>query len=180
MVLYFFQVTPMIEIKKHGELSAQVKAELNSYIDTEFGHIPLVKETEWARPDWTVIRYEGNCIATFYNIVEREISIDDKTFKVGGINNVITPKAFRGHGYAAKTLKATEYLLFEDLNCDLGLLLCADNLVPFYKKLNWYTVACPVYFDQSTGKKLWASNTMLLTKKEKMDPRKIELKGLPW
>ena len=170
----------MIEIKKYPELLEQTKDKLNSYIKGEFGHIPIVNETEWATPDWTIVYYENDLIATFYNIVEREIMIDNKVFKVGGINNVITPKEFRGKGYASKTLRETEHLIFDDLNCDLGVLLCADSLIPFYERLNWYKVDCPVYFEQSSGVKLWESNTMLLTKNEKMSPQRIELNGLPW
>jgi len=170
----------MIEIKKYPELLEQTKDKLNSYIKGEFGHIPIVNETEWATPDWTIVYYENDLIATFYNIVEREIMIDNKAFKVGGINNVITPKEFRGKGYASKTLRETVHIIFDDLNCDLGVLLCADGLIPFYERLNWYKVDCPVYFEQSSGVKLWESNTMLLTKNEKLSPQRIELNGLPW
>ena len=170
----------MIEIKKYPELLEKTKDKLNSYIKDEFGHIPIVNETEWATPDWTIVYYENDLIATFYNIVEREIIIDNKLFKVGGINNVITPKEFRGKGYASKTLRKTEHLIFDNLNCDLGVLLCANSLIPFYERLNWYKVDCPVYFEQSSGVKLWESNTMLLTKNEKMSPQRIELNGLPW
>lgn len=170
----------MIEVKKHHELLEKTKDKLNSYIKDEFGHIPIVNETEWATPDWTIVYYEKNRIATFYNIIVREIIIDNRVFKVGGINNVITPKEFRRKGYASKILRNTEHLIFDNLKCDLGVLLCADNLIPFYEKLNWYIVNCPVYFEQSTGVKLWKSNTMLLTKNEKVIPQKIHLNGLPW
>ncbi len=170
----------MIEIKKYYELSKKIKDKLNFYIKSEFGHIPIVNKTEWATPDWTIIYYENNLIATFYNIVERDVLIDNEVFKVGGINNVITPKEFRRKGYASKILRETEYLIFEEMNCDLGILLCADDLIPFYERLNWYKVDCPVYFKQSSGVKLWVSNAMLLQKNEKMSPQRIELNGLPW
>lgn len=170
----------MIEIKNSAELSEVIKEKLNVYIKGEFGHIPIVNDTEWALPDWTIVYYEQDSIATFYNIVERDVLIDNKVYKVGGINNVITPKEFRGKGYASKILRETEDFIFEELNCDLGLLLCADDLIPFYKRLNWHEVDCPVYFQQSSGVKLWESNTMLLQKDEKLSPRSIELNGLPW
>lgn len=128
----------MIEVFKHSELSESVKTKLKSYIKIEFGHIPIVNETEWAIPDWTIIYFENKEIATFYNIVEREIIIDNEVFKISGINNVITPKKFRGMGYASKTLSDTEKVIFDNLKCDLGVLLCADELVPFYERLNWY------------------------------------------
>jgi hypothetical protein len=170
----------MVEVKKYSELTHRIKEKLNSFIDVEFGHIPIVKETEWATPDWTIIQYEHGEIATFYNIVIRNIKIDGETFKVSGINNVITPKEFRGKGYASKTLRETEYLIFDNLNCDLGVLLCADELVSFYEKLNWHKVDCPVYFEQSSGQKSWTANTMILTKNGPLNPSKIDLNGVPW
>lgn len=170
----------MIEIKKYTELLEQTKDKLEAYIKSEFGHIPFVNELEWAVPDWTIIYYEDDKIASFYNVVLREIVVDKQMLKVGGINNVITPKDFRGKGYASKILRETDNLIFNDLNCDLGVLLCADNLIPFYERLNWYKVDCPVYFDQSSGEKLWSANTMLLTKNDQLKPKRIELNGLPW
>ena len=170
----------MIEITKYAELDNGVKSKLENFIDEEFGHIPIVKKTEWAKPDWTIILHQNNELVTFYNIVERKIVIDDDAMKAAGINNVITPKEFRGHGYASKILRETRHFIFEDLKSELGVLLCADALIKFYERLNWYKADSPVYFDQSDGKKLWKANVMLLTKKGKLNPKKIDLNGLPW
>ncbi len=170
----------MVEVKKYSELTERIKEKLNSFIEGEFGHIAIVKGTEWATPDWTIIQYENDLIATFYNIVIREIIIDGETFRISGINNVITPKEFRGKGYASNILRETEHLIFDDLSCKMGVLLCADDLIPFYERLNWYRVYCPVYFRQSTGQKIWAANTMLLTINKKSHPAIIDLNGVPW
>lgn len=170
----------MIEIIKYSSLSSAIKNQLNDIIHKEFGHITVVKETKWATPDWTIINYTNKEIVTFYNIVERVVSIDGKELKAAGINNVITPINHRGNGFSSMTLIETESFLFDKLNADLGLLLCADNLVPFYQRLGWYKVNCDVYFDQPTGKKIWSANTMLLYKSSNISPKKIDLNGLPW
>ena len=170
----------MIKIERFTELTTQTKEQLDTIIEGEFGQIPIVKETSWALPDWTIINYNHSEIAAFYNVVVREISIDEQHFKAAGINNVITTKKFRGKGLSTKTLSETKTYLFEDLNLDLGLLLCADDLVPFYNRLGWYKIDCPVFFDQPTGKKVWTANTMLLTNRNILYPQKIDLNGLPW
>ncbi|TXD80952.1 GNAT family N-acetyltransferase [Subsaximicrobium wynnwilliamsii] len=170
----------MIEIKKYTELSEKLRNQLSSYIEDEFGHIPIVKETEWETPNLTIIFYDNEQIVTFYNIVLREISIDNKKIKIAGLNNVMTPKEFRGMGYASIVLREIENLIFTSLSCEMGLLLCADALIPFYEKFNWYKIDCPVYFEQSSGVKLWGASTMLLTRDEKICADKIELNGLPW
>ena len=59
----------MIQIKKYNELDQSAKDQLNSFIDNEFGHIPIVRETKWATPDWTIIYFQDGAIATFYNEV---------------------------------------------------------------------------------------------------------------
>jgi len=148
----------MIYISKYNELKEEERQFLDGVARDEFGHIPIVQNTEWATPDWSVINSQENSIVTFYNIVVRNISIDNKKVKVAGINNVITPKIFRGRGYSSKTLRSTQTFIFEDLKCKAGLLLCADELIPFYEKLGWYCVDCPVYFDQADGQKLWTAN----------------------
>lgn len=170
----------MIEIIKYAELNGLRKDKLNAFITIEFGHIPIVQETEWAQPDYSIINADHGTIKTFYNIVEREILVDNVKMKIGGINNVITPKQFRGKGYAARLLKETENFIFDQLNCELGVLLCADDLITFYKKLGWYVVDCPVYFEQSSGEKLWKANTMFLSRSSNLNPKLIKLNGLPW
>src|SRR5688572_4472864 len=154
----------MIEIKRHSELSKIVKEELDQIIRNEFGHIPIVQETKWAIPDWTIILYQDNEIASFYNVVERKVTIDNRLELVAGINNVITTNKFRGKGLSTFTLETTKDFLFEENKFGLGLLLCADDLIPFYERLDWYKINCPVYFEQPTGTRLWTANTMLFTK----------------
>ncbi|HEY0740315.1 MAG TPA: hypothetical protein VGD40_02600 [Chryseosolibacter sp.] len=49
----------MIDIKKHSQLDNEVDAQLRQLINAEFGSVPVVRETEWAIPDWTLIKYDG-------------------------------------------------------------------------------------------------------------------------
>lgn len=170
----------MIKTSRYEELETAVREEIESLADQEFGHIPIVKNTQWAQPDWAMIMYEDGQIATFYNIIERTIYIDGHDVKVAGINNVITPHPYRGKGYSTQMLKTTQDFLFEELKCEAGLLLCADDLIPFYSRLDWYLLECPVYFNQSEGRSEWSSNAMLLTPGKALKPREIDLNGLPW
>lgn len=170
----------MIKITRYSQLDRFTKGKLKNYIESEFGHIPIVRETKWAKPDWTILLYQDNEILSFYNIVERNIRIDDNPIKIAGISNVITPKAYRGNGYASKILRETKHVIFEDLNCEIGVLLCADNLIPFYERLHWHKVDCPLFFEQPEGKRLWTANVMLLSEKHIWSPKKIDLNGLPF
>jgi len=170
----------MTEFTRYSDLNKSTRSTLDRYIEGEFGAVPIVQNTEWAIPDWTVILYEEGEIAAFYNIVIRNILIDGTECKAGGINNLITPQSFRGNGYATQLMQDAGRLLFDELSCELGILLCADELIPFYERFGWYAVGCPVYFDQPAGKQRWDANTMLLTVDGKREPREIDLNGLPW
>ncbi len=170
----------MVVTTKHADLNLATQKEINRIIDEEFGSIPIVQQTEWAEPDWTIVYCKKNKIASFYNIVVRKIQIDNKLVWAGGVNNVITPPEYRGHGYASMMLRDTGRFIFDELELQCGLLLCADALLPFYKRLNWYKVDCPVLFQQKSGQKVWPANTMLLCNGEAIKPSAIDLKGLPW
>jgi len=171
----------MIHIYRTAELTAATKNKLEESIHNEFGHIPIVQSIAWAVPGWSIIRYAEGAVAAFYNIVERDVLLDKKPYKVAGINNVITVPGFRGKGYASEILAATKEFLFTELRSDAGLLLCADALLPFYEKLGWYKVNSRVYFDQpaSPDRRLWEANTMLLHP-GRIEPQEIDLNGLPW
>jgi len=170
----------MIEYNKYPELPPTIKEQLDSYIDNEFGHIPFVSNMKWSSPEWTIFLRENSEISTFLNIVIREVNFDSRKVQVAGINNVITPKKFRGNGYASMIMNEAKSFIFNQLNLEHALLLCADSLIPFYTKLGWYQVDSKVYFEQPSGKKLYDSNTLLLSKESSINPREIDLNGQPW
>ncbi|MFT4567553.1 MAG: hypothetical protein ACI9FN_002520 [Saprospiraceae bacterium] len=47
----------MIKVYRFEDLLEPIRGKLNAYVNGEFGHIPIVNETELAMPDWTIIYY---------------------------------------------------------------------------------------------------------------------------
>lgn len=171
----------MIKIIRYENLDFKTKLEIENLKHDEFGNFSIVNEIEWSKPHWTIAYYEKNELAAFYNVITRCVNLDNYLVKTAGINNLITVKKFRGKGFASKLLRETEYFLFQKLNCQICLLLCSKKLVSFYERLNWDVLDdCSTYFDQVQGTKLWKAETMLRTKNEKLNPRIINLNGLPW
>jgi hypothetical protein len=171
----------MISIVKYTELTGDQLSWQKMNIRREFGHIPIVVNTSWATPDWAVMKYQDDVIVSFYNIIERRVTLDGEEVQVMGINNVITPKEYRGQNYAFDLLKKTQLEMLDRLHAGIGLLLCADQMTPFYSRLNWYPVASDVYFEQNENLNLWQANTMLLSRPGKaISPKSILLNGLPW
>jgi hypothetical protein len=44
-------------IKRYQNLEKSTRSSLAEIVDYQFGHVPIVKEYEWAAPDWAVILY---------------------------------------------------------------------------------------------------------------------------
>jgi predicted acetyltransferase len=171
-----------ISIEKSSTLQPALRLQIDACTKEEFSNVEIVQQYTWSEPDWTVIVKEGAALASFLHIVEREVLFDGKAKKVAGINNVITPAAHRGKGYATDALSEAQRMMFKRLNVDCGLLLCSDDLVPYYEKLGWYPADCPLTFTQPDKKKhTWKAQAMLLVANGKqLKPKTIDLQGFPW
>ncbi len=172
----------MLKLIPYAHVSPGLLSILTRHIEEEFGHVAFVQQRSWAKPDWVVLLDGQEEIVTFCHVVEREVTLDGKNYKIAGINNVITPKTHRGKGYSSRVLREIAPLLFDKLGADYGLLLCADGLVPFYDRFGWYTVTSRLVYDQPQGREVYNSTIMLLAREShpKIYPGTIDLNGLPW
>jgi GNAT superfamily N-acetyltransferase len=166
---------------RYEGLSSEFRDEIEGIAEREFGHVPLVMETEWAVPDWTYLGYQGSSLVVFHNVIVRAVEIDGVITRAAGLNNMITLPAFRGRGFASELLTLTQPRWFTELDAEIGLLLCADALVSFYERLGWARVEVPVVIEQPGGPREWAANCMVLGVAERNMPRReVNLRGLPW
>jgi GNAT superfamily N-acetyltransferase len=166
---------------RYAELPAERRAYLEEIAEAEFGQYALVRETEWAEPDWSFQVFEGESFAAFHNIILRTVRIDGIAVRAAGLNNVITLAAYRGRGVASHMLRETQPRWFEMFEVDCGMLLCADPLVPFYAGLGWKKPDAKVMYEQPSGVKTWPANCMVLKGEDSFAAaREIDLRGLPW
>lgn len=170
-----------IQVFEHEHLPGDRRPELAVAAGNEFDRFPIVRETRWAVPDWSVLGIVDDRLACFYNIVLRTVCFDGRPARVAGLNNLVTLPDYKGKGYASHLLRETEPLWFGRLGAAYGLLLCADALLPFYERLGWYSVSSAVRFAQPGGMRTWAANCMLLAPHGRRSrPTEIDLQGLPW
>ena len=171
-----------IVVAKTSELEPTLRNFVFEANERQFGSVPIVREHKWSPPDWTIVVLVGEKPASFVNIVERVGRVDGRTVKIAGGNNLMTLPEYRDKGHALKLAQKFETLIFNNLKVDMGLLLCATALIPFYEKSGWKRVSCPVIFDQpDRGKVTWGAETMVLKPDHSaLAAQGIDLCGLPW
>lgn len=166
---------------RYADLPPDQRAYLENIAEEQFGHIPLVRETTWAEPDWAYLGYQGEKLVVFHNVILRSVSIDGAATRIAGLNNMITLPGCRGQGFASRLLRETQPEWFDRHGAQRGMLLCADELVPFYARLGWRRVDVPVRYEQPSGALVWAASCMVLDAAEAAMPRQeVKLCGLPW
>jgi GNAT superfamily N-acetyltransferase len=170
-----------ISSSRYLELPGERRQQLVDAANVEFARFDLVRETQWAQPDWSYLALEGDELAAFYNLVERTVNIDGIPVRVAGLNNLVTLPAWRSRGLGSRLLRETEAQWFDSLGAEAGLLLCADALLPFYSRLGWQKADARVTYAQPGGSRIWAANCMLLDARRKMAAiHEIDLCGFPW
>lgn len=171
---------PYLDVQQYNELPLVEKAQQQAHIKHIFGHIPFVKQRQWAQPDMSYSLKKENELLAFFHIVLRDVEVDGAIIPVAGLSNLITPHQHRGNGYASALLTQGFSTIFSQLNVKHSLLLCKDELIPFYQQLSWYVIKSQVVFMQKHGAEHYHTNTLLLSAGAPLNPTDIDLKGLPW
>lgn len=170
------EIIPTVQVVK------KIEQELKERVRREFGHVEIVRTHQWAEPTWTFLGRVQSEIVSFLSVVDRVGEADGKRIRLFGLNNVITDKAHRKKGYSTVLNKlAVDFMRREDPSA-LGVLFCAEELIPFYKVFGWKKFTGKVTVSQPSGDKVWPSNAMVCTTAPGpwVAPKEIHLKGLPW
>jgi GNAT superfamily N-acetyltransferase len=170
-------VNPQIEVHPESDLSSQNRAELEDWFSREFGHTPY----RWASPDWYVVALLDSILVGRLGIVERSVAAGAHTIPVGGVSGVITHWEWRGGGIARAVLNRAMVFIASELEADFALLLCRQEIAPFYTRLGWKLVQGATTFLQPTGKVVYPKLTMVYACGEGRWPDgAVDLCGLPW
>ncbi|WP_299004058.1 GNAT family N-acetyltransferase [uncultured Shewanella sp.] len=171
---------PYLDVKPYHALPLIEKNRQQTHIKDNFGHIAFVRQRQWAKPDISFSLKKDNELLAFFHIVLREVEFDEIIVPIAGLSNLITVQEHQGKGYASTLLTQGFSILFNQLNVQHSLLLCKDELIPFYQKNHWYTVNAKVLFKQDQGIEIYRSNTLLCSANTQLNPNYINLNGLPW
>jgi hypothetical protein len=168
-----------IEIKPSGQLTPLDKQQLDDLAADAF--TPDEIDYEWAEVDWFVIVREGAELVSNVEIIERQAVVAGTPVRLGGIGGVATRTAWRRRGFAEAALKVAQSFMRRRLAVDYGLLICSEQLVPYYGKLGWQVVAGPMLIEQAGGQVTYSAPIMVLPVCKKDWPEGvIDLCGKPW
>jgi len=97
---------------------------------------PPSNDREWSPREWGVFVRLGDDLVSYTGLLIREGAVDDTAAVIGGIGGVATHPSHRGKGFAALGMgRALDFLLSRGV--DFALLVCRDQLVPYYTSLGW-------------------------------------------
>ena len=136
----------------------------------------------WARPQWSVLLWEGNELVSRVGLVVREMLQGFSPKRIGGIGGVMTHPAQQGLGLASQAMREASKRFDTDLNVSYALLFCRPHLIEFYKRLNWKPFQGKIFVEQPDSHVEFSGNGAMLLDVKEQAPLEgvLDLNGLPW
>lgn len=143
----------------------------------EFGDDSMV----YALPEWYLLGHSaGNPVAQV-GVLQRTITVDQKSLLIGGVGFLITEPEHRGRGFATSMMKEAMSFVGTRLGLPYALLTCKPKLESLYSGMGWRTASGLNVFVQPTGSRSCGGLIMVRECGGLSWPDgKIDLCGLPW
>lgn len=138
-------------------------------------------EREWRRPEWGVFVNEDDVLVSYTGVILIEGTANGSQAAIGGVGGVATHPDHRGRGHAAMGLgRALDFLL--ERGADFALLVCREQLVPYYAGLGWQKYAGEVVVTQFGEPERFTVNEVMVGDLNSPAPTTgvIDLQGPPW
>lgn len=172
-------IDPTVEIKTVRDLTLEEEDEIYKLLAAAFE--ADISTWTWTPEDWRVLVRVDNRIVSHVSIVERTCLVKGQSVKVGGVGGVGTLPERRGQGLASLAMKQTADFLINQLKVDFGVLLCGNDLVPYYQRLGWRMIDDPVFFEEPAGRLQCDCPVMYLPGIKPYWPSGIvDVRGNPW
>jgi hypothetical protein len=128
-----------------------------------------------------VVDAEGALVA-YVGLVVRAGVLDGAPVTIGGVGSVKTHPRCQGRGYATAGLRRAEAALNADHGVAFSLLVCRDDLLPFYARLGWRRFPGRLLVQQPGGRTEFTFNRTMVLPGGRPAPEggTIDLQGPPW
>lgn len=178
-------MTAVYSLKPVNELSESETAGLREmkeavYPPEEFARHPG-RAREWLPPEWGVLVSVGGRIVSYTGIVATGGDVDERAARIGGVGSIATDPRHRGQGYAGRSIDmAIEWL--ERQRAAFALLVCRDELVPYYSALGWRLFEGDLRVTQFGVPETFVFNRVMVRDVVDEAPKGgvIDLHGPPW
>ncbi len=136
-----------------------------------------------ASPEYGALVWSaGGELVSYVGMVVREGSLDGAPVRIGGIGSVKTHPRAEGRGHASAGLRRAAASLAGDHAVAFSLLVCREQLLPFYERLGWSPFGGQLIVEQPAGRVVFTANRPMVLPGVREAPRDgvIDLNGLPW
>ncbi len=172
-------------VREASELSASESASLRRLDAEAFvseDEIDLLgRKMEWAPPRWHLACWNNDEAICHVGIILRTGTLNGVEVAIGGVGGVATSPASQGKGLSSEGLvRALDFL--KELSVDFGLLICREELIPFYRKRGWNLYTDPVAIIQSGKRTFFSLSSVVVCPigiASKIEGT-IDLNGPPW
>jgi len=144
---------------------------------------PIQRQIAWASPERGILVWDdAGSLVGYVGIIARDAMLDGRTVRVGGIGSVETHPAARGQGYARAALGRAATFMADELGAAFGVLVCREELLPFYGGFGWQPFAGTLLVEQAGGRVPFTFNRPMTLPLRYPAPSEgtLDLCGLPW
>ncbi len=175
-----------IDLAADGDLSPRQRdrrAALSALVyPKEVLEEPAFAAVQWAPTTVSALVWTDGDVATHVGGIARNVLLDGREIRIGGIGSVMTAPAARGRGHVRAAIERMHGHLVAAGRVDFLLLFCADRLVPFYGKLGWRRFAAPPMVTQHGARIRFTYNNPMVRDGVAAAPTtgSLDLLGPPW
>lgn len=175
-----------IEVMASTELPPDVRQALGAlaaavYPPEVIAALPGI-DLAWARPQQSILVWDDGRLVAHVGVVARDVLLDGKAARIGGIGGVMTHPVAQGKGNASAALRRAEVLFASDPAIAFALLACPPPRVSFYTRLGWRRFGGTLLVAQPCGPIEFTVNAVLVLAIHGPAPQvgTLDLCGLPW
>lgn len=148
---------------------------------------PFMRLTWVLGPTWMVVGREDGEVVTFVGITERDLFVDGRPMKAGGLTSVMTHPDYRRRGFATAAVQRAMDFMWQEMGAGIGVIIAAHAAIPLYEPLGWRCIEGTLTCEQPEGlfnfTEVYPGEPGMVVFPPGSDApavRDVDLNGLPW
>jgi len=167
----------MNEIRQVETLSEADRATLFDWGTDIFGADRF--KLRWRPKDLHFLMVADGEVVSHVGILKHEVSVANRSIKVGGVGGVVTVPAAQKRGYASDLMRHAANF-FSGWGIQAGLLFCMPYRIKLYESLGWQLLSDAVFLEQPEGVIESPLKVMVLPLHTQWPKGAVALNSFPW